>query len=119
MTTDNRMEDYLENPTLMSLPAELSLDELARIIHSKDFGEEYDFMFDDTIDGRTRKKGGNPMQLEYIDKYTHKRKALVVEPLTENGMTTDGMPSKSSFDISHKRAEEFYDEQLKKTQTAE
>ena len=79
---------------------------LARAIHAEDFGEEYDFMYDSVFDKVDRDNGISPMNQEYIDKYTKKRKRLGVKPLSERGMTTDGIPGKSSFNRSLTQAKE-------------
>jgi hypothetical protein len=73
---------------------------LARAIHAEDFGEEYDFMYDSVFDKVDRSNGTSPMSQEYIDKYTKKRESLGVEPLSENGISIDGISGKSSFNIS-------------------
>ena len=73
---------------------------LARAIHTEEFTEEYDFMYDSVFDKVDRGNGISPMSQEYIDKYTKKRESLGVEPLSENGISIDGIPGKSSFNIS-------------------
>jgi len=108
---------HLDDPYLMVLDSELGIDELARLIHTKDFGEEYDFMYDDTIDTRIRRRGENPMKREYIEEYTKKRLDLGVVALSESGMTTDGMPSESSFLVSYNRAQDVYNKWVKKVKS--
>ncbi len=63
------------------------IEELARTIHLERFPEEYDFMYDSIADATDRDKGINPMNQEYIEKVSRKRKELGVTPLSQSGLS--------------------------------
>lgn len=54
--------------------------------HVTMFPEEYDFMYDDSVDYKARKRGENPMQESYQQKVNERRQKLGLEPLEDNGM---------------------------------
>lgn len=54
--------------------------------HVSMFPEEYDFMYDDSVDYKARKRGENPMQESYQQKVNERRQKLGLEPLEDNGM---------------------------------
>lgn len=66
------------------------VDELARKIHSEQFPEEYDFMYDSIADASERSRGINPMSQEYAEKINIKRAALGISQLGENGRPVSG-----------------------------
>lgn len=55
-------------------------------IHSTIFPEEYDFMNDDHVDIKQRRKGINPMSTEYQEQVNNRRNARGIKPLADNGM---------------------------------
>jgi len=61
---------------------------LADDIHIEKFPEEYDFMYDSSVDAGDRKKGINPMSKDYVDEINSKRLALGATALSESGMPT-------------------------------
>jgi hypothetical protein len=58
-------------------------------LHQSLFPEEFDFMMDSIEDTRDRKRGKNPMNIEYQEKINSRRESLGVLPLKENGMPAD------------------------------
>ncbi|GAA4824179.1 hypothetical protein GCM10011365_04110 [Marinicella pacifica] len=54
--------------------------------HVTMFPEEYDFMYDDSVDYKARKRGENPMQESYQQKVNERRQKFGLEPLEDNGM---------------------------------
>jgi HD superfamily phosphohydrolase len=54
--------------------------------HVTMFPEEYDFMYDDTVDAKARYRGDNPMSESYQTKVNQRRQRLGLKPLSENGM---------------------------------
>ena len=79
---------------------DVKIDKLARKIHGDRFSEEFDFMYDSSLDASERAKGINPMNKEYIDEINKKRKDLGVSPLSENGMSI----SNDTFELCKKEA---------------
>lgn len=73
---------------------------LTNDVHFEMFPEEYDFMMDSISDAKDRKRGENPMSLEYTAKANARRKALGVPPLGPNGMPTDN----SSWAVAREEA---------------
>jgi len=59
-------------------------------IHAELFPEEYDFMFDDHVDAKLRRQGGNPMNQDYIAKVNARRAAGGFPPFGEKGGETLG-----------------------------
>lgn len=54
--------------------------------HVTMFPEEYDFMYDDSVDYKARKRGENPMQESYQKKVNARRQKMGLKPLEPNGM---------------------------------
>lgn len=54
--------------------------------HVTMFPEEYDFMYDDSVDAKARYRGNNPMSESYQTKVNQRRQRLGLKPLSENGM---------------------------------
>ncbi len=54
-------------------------------VHHKLFPEEYDFMSDDHIDIKARRRGINPMSEDYQMKVPERRQAIGIRPLSESG----------------------------------
>lgn len=59
---------------------------LARTWHIARFSEEYDFMYDSSMDASDRHNGINPMREEYIAQISEKRTQLGVSQLSGSGM---------------------------------
>lgn len=71
------------------------IEKLARSLHVEKFPEEYDYVYDSSVDSKTRAMGGNPMSSEYIEKIRIKREAEGVSPLSASGMSN----SNDSFEL--------------------
>ena len=54
------------------------------------FHEQYDFMYDSTLDKGMRKAGKNPMSDEYTEKVNRKRAHFGLQPLSQSGLPEDG-----------------------------
>lgn len=54
--------------------------------HVTMFPEEYDYMYDDSVDYKARKRGENPMQESYQKKVNDRRQKMGLKPLEHNGM---------------------------------
>lgn len=54
--------------------------------HVTMFPEEYDYMMDDFVDAKARKRGENPMSERYQKEVNERRQKLGLEPLEDNGM---------------------------------
>jgi len=52
---------------------------ISKLLHQL-FPEEYDLLYDDLVDSKSRKKGINPMSKEYQKKINLRRYELGVEP---------------------------------------
>jgi len=50
------------------------------------FPEEYDYMYDDSVDAKVRHRGDNPMSESYQKEVTERRQKMGLKPLRENGM---------------------------------
>ncbi|RUO71655.1 hypothetical protein [Idiomarina ramblicola] len=74
-------------------------------VHSRYFPEEYDYIYDSSVEAKNRKRGINPMSQEYTDKVNEKRAQLGVSPLGPDGQAQDG----SSDTFASKVAEEQMD----------
>jgi len=61
--------------------------ELTRSWHSKLFPEEYDFIHDDLVDYKARKRGVDPMIKTYQEKSAAFRKKLGLSPFDPSGRT--------------------------------
>ena len=85
----NRVEKYHRQKEL-NTPPEIRLhkkrvDKLLMLL----FGEEWDFMFDSSVDCKRRASGQNPMDAEYTARINAKRESFGISPLGENGMPQD------------------------------
>src|SRR5690554_2418851 len=79
------------------------LDELNKLVHDVHyelFPEEYDAMMDSIADVNDRRRGINPMSLDYTEKVNARRKDRGVPPLGTNGLPTDD----SSWDVAREEA---------------
>jgi hypothetical protein len=79
------------------------LDELNKLVHDVHyelFPEEYDAMMDSIADANDRRRGINPMSLDYTEKVNARRKERGVPPLGANGLPTDD----SSWDVAREEA---------------
>jgi|GEM_PF-5284657 len=54
--------------------------------HVTMFPEEYDYMMDDFVDAKARKRGDNPMSASYQKEVNERRQKLGLAPLEDNGM---------------------------------
>lgn len=63
------------------------IEDLAKTIHVEKFPEEYDFMYDSSVDAKDRARGISPMRQEYIEKIAKKRSELGVTQLSASGMS--------------------------------
>lgn len=61
---------------------------LAKKMHIEMFFEEYDFIYDSTLDSQGRKRGINPMSEKYQKEVAAKREKLGVSPLSKCGSPT-------------------------------
>jgi hypothetical protein len=75
---------------------------LVKDLHLILFSEEYDYMFDSLADIEDRKRGINPMNIDYINSVNKKRIDLGVDSLSENGMTISNQSMNICFDILDK-----------------
>ena len=80
---------------------EEEINQLARSIHSDQFSEEYDVMFDSIADANERKRGINPMSDSYIKKVAVKREEQGVSPLLDSGEPM----SRDTWEIAYAEAE--------------
>lgn len=62
-----------------------ALEKLCRTIHAEKFPEEYDFMYDSVADADDRRRGINPMSVDYIQRANAKRIREGVTPLADDG----------------------------------
>lgn len=63
-----------------------TIDRFKSKFHVTMFPEEYDFMYDDSVDAKARYRGDNPMSVSYQTKVNQRRQQLGLKPLSENGM---------------------------------
>lgn len=56
------------------------MDDNFKELHHTLFPEEYDFIYDSSSDERMRRKGVNPMSIEYQEEVNNRRLAMGVEP---------------------------------------
>lgn len=71
-----------------------TIDAFTKELHAMLFGEEYDFMYDDNVDAKSRRLGENPMCEEYQEEVNAKRISLGFLPLDTDGMPLDGSKTK-------------------------
>ena len=64
------------------------IEKIAGELHVQKFPEEYDYQCDDSYDAKQRKKGINPMSLDYINAVNDRRQSLGVKPLNSAGLAT-------------------------------
>jgi len=76
---------------------------LARLIHTEEFSEEYDFMYDSHVDARDRASGENPMRADYIEKVNARRLHKGFAPLSDNGTPPNNKTRMWAHDEAERR----------------
>lgn len=74
-------------------------------VHGRYFPEEYDYVYDSSVEAKDRKRSINPMSQEYTDKVNARRAKLGVSPLGPDGQAQD----RSSDTFASKVAKEQMD----------
>lgn len=92
--------EKLSTEELQEFAQQRRIEALAKEIHFELFPEEYDHMMDSISDAKDRRRGINPMSVDYTAKVNARREELAVSPLGANGMPTDI----SSWDVARAEA---------------
>lgn len=77
------------------LDLQAQYEKLVYELHTTMFPEEYDLMYDSSVEAQERRRGNNPMRESYAKKVNEKREKLGLLPLEENGLPRDRKQSLS------------------------
>ena len=85
----NKAEKYLRQKEAETTPEARLHQKRVEKLQQLLFKEEWDFMFDSSVDAKNRAAGKNPMDSEYTARMNAKRISFQVTPLGENGTAQD------------------------------